>query len=286
MRYHPAVVAQKAATIQLLSDGRFTLGLGAGENLNEHVVGGDWPPVDVRHDMLDEALEIIRPLLAGETVTFRGTHLEAETAKLWDLPADGAPIGVAVSGPRVLRARRRARRRDDRGRAEARARRAVRRRRRHRQASHRPGRASATTPTRAPPASAPYEQFRWFTGGWTVHGRAARPEALRRRVEPRDARTTSPSRCRAAPTSTRHVEAVKKFVDAGLHPRRRRPDRRRPPGRVLRLGRGRAAPGPPRARLTTAVRRCEAGSGPAASRARPCRRSGWPPPRSVARSGG
>src|SRR5689334_456389 len=75
MRYHPAVVAQKAATIQSLSDGRFTLGVGAGENLNEHVIGRDWPAIDVRHDMLDEALQIIRALFSGDTVTFRGTHL-------------------------------------------------------------------------------------------------------------------------------------------------------------------------------------------------------------------
>src|SRR4029453_566282 len=68
MRYHPAVVAQKAATLQLLSDGRFTLGLGAGENLNEHAAGRPWPPADVRHDMLVEALSIIRPMLEGETV--------------------------------------------------------------------------------------------------------------------------------------------------------------------------------------------------------------------------
>src|ERR671916_832702 len=54
-RYHPAVVAQKAATLQILSDGRFTLGLGSGENLNEHVIGDGWPPVNVRHEMLDEA---------------------------------------------------------------------------------------------------------------------------------------------------------------------------------------------------------------------------------------
>ena len=56
MRYHPAVVAQKAATVQILSDGRFTLGLGAGENLNEHVIGRGWPPVNVRHEMLEEAV--------------------------------------------------------------------------------------------------------------------------------------------------------------------------------------------------------------------------------------
>jgi len=99
MRYHPAVVAQKAATIQLLTDGRFTLGVGAGENLNEHVAGGAWPPVDIRHDMLDEALQIIRRLFAGETVTFRGAHLSTENAKLWDLPPEPPRIGVAASGP-------------------------------------------------------------------------------------------------------------------------------------------------------------------------------------------
>src|SRR3954454_13392598 len=75
MRYHPAVVAQQAGTLQLLSDGRFTLGLGAGENLNEHVIGRGWPAADVRHEMLLDALAIIRPLLAGEPVTHRGTYL-------------------------------------------------------------------------------------------------------------------------------------------------------------------------------------------------------------------
>jgi alkanesulfonate monooxygenase SsuD/methylene tetrahydromethanopterin reductase-like flavin-dependent oxidoreductase (luciferase family) len=59
-RYHPAVVAQKAATLQIVSDGRFTLGLGSGENLNEHVTGDGWPPVSVRHEMLDEAIQVIR----------------------------------------------------------------------------------------------------------------------------------------------------------------------------------------------------------------------------------
>jgi G6PDH family F420-dependent oxidoreductase len=73
-RYHPAVVAQKAATMQLLSDGRFTLGLGAGENLNEHIVGGRWPIAGVRHEMLEEAVQIIRALWAGGTVTYRGKH--------------------------------------------------------------------------------------------------------------------------------------------------------------------------------------------------------------------
>src|SRR3954468_22608654 len=97
-RYHPAVVAQKAATIQLLSEGRFTLGLGAGENLNEHVVGGGWPSVDVRHEMFEEALEILRELFEGGYVTFHGDHYDVESAKLWDLPDEPVKIGVAVSG--------------------------------------------------------------------------------------------------------------------------------------------------------------------------------------------
>src|SRR5919112_2368554 len=97
-RYHPAVVAQQAATLQILSDGRFTLGLGAGENLNEHVVGAGWPPADVRHEMLGEALEIIGELFTGGYVNRTGTHFRVDSAKLWDCPEAGVPIAVAVSG--------------------------------------------------------------------------------------------------------------------------------------------------------------------------------------------
>lgn len=97
-RYHPAVVAQKAATLHLLSQGRFRLGLGSGENLNEHVVGGGWPPADVRHERLAEAVEIIRELFRGGHVTRHGTHFDVESARLWDLPDQPPPIGIAVSG--------------------------------------------------------------------------------------------------------------------------------------------------------------------------------------------
>jgi len=98
-RYHPALVAQQAATLQIVSDGRFTLGLGAGENLNEHVVGQGWPPADVRQEMLVEAIQIIRDLFDGDGYTnFRGEHFDVESAKLWDLPEKRVPIGVAVSG--------------------------------------------------------------------------------------------------------------------------------------------------------------------------------------------
>src|SRR4030088_3018547 len=85
IRYHPAVVAQKAATVQILSGNRFRLGLGAGENLNEHVVGKPWPAVGVRHAMLSEAVDIIKALLDGDRViNARGKYFEIESARLWD----------------------------------------------------------------------------------------------------------------------------------------------------------------------------------------------------------
>ncbi len=103
MRYHPAVVAQKTATVDLLSDGRFTLGLGAGENLNEHVVGRGWPPANVRHEMLEEAVTIIRALLDGGYVDFAGQHFRVDSAKVWDLPTQPIPIAVAVSGEQSVK---------------------------------------------------------------------------------------------------------------------------------------------------------------------------------------
>ncbi len=101
-RYHPAVVAQKAATLQLLADGRFILGLGSGENLNEHVTGEGWPPIDQRQDMLEEAVTIIRALHTGELVTWEGNYFRVDSARIWDLPEQGVPIGLAVSGDKGI----------------------------------------------------------------------------------------------------------------------------------------------------------------------------------------
>ncbi len=100
VRYHPAVIAQKAATMQLLSEGRFRLGLGSGENLNEHVVGAGWPSPQVRLEMLEEAIDIIRALFTGDNVNHQGAHFDVANARLWDLPDELPPIGVAVSGER------------------------------------------------------------------------------------------------------------------------------------------------------------------------------------------
>jgi G6PDH family F420-dependent oxidoreductase len=102
IRYHPAVVAQKAATVQLLAEGRFTLGLGSGENLNEHVVGQGWPGVKDRHKMLGEAIEIIRKLHTGDLVDHHGEYFQVDSARIWDLPDDPVEIGVAVGGGRAI----------------------------------------------------------------------------------------------------------------------------------------------------------------------------------------
>jgi G6PDH family F420-dependent oxidoreductase len=103
MRYHPAVVAQKAATMGVLSGGRFALGAGSGENLNEHVVGRGWPSRQVRHEMFGEALEIIRALLRGGYVSYRGRHFDVARARLYDLPDEPLPVYVAASGPSSVR---------------------------------------------------------------------------------------------------------------------------------------------------------------------------------------
>jgi G6PDH family F420-dependent oxidoreductase len=99
LRYHPAIIAQAAATLALLSDGRFTLGVGSGERLNEHVVGVGFPSVRDRHAMLREALEIIRLLWEGGYQSYDGRYLTLEDARVFDLPDELPPIAVAASGP-------------------------------------------------------------------------------------------------------------------------------------------------------------------------------------------
>jgi G6PDH family F420-dependent oxidoreductase len=99
IRYHPSIVAQGAATAAAMMPGRFFLGLGSGENLNEHVVGRGWPAPDVRLDMLEESVEVIRALWTGEMVTHRGRHFTVEHARLFTLPDAPPAVVIAASKP-------------------------------------------------------------------------------------------------------------------------------------------------------------------------------------------
>jgi G6PDH family F420-dependent oxidoreductase len=101
MRYHPAIIAQATATLGILTGNRFTLGLGSGERLNEHVVGLGWPGVAERHERFAEAIDIIQGLLKGELANYRGKHLKLDTARLFDLPTRKPPVIIAAGGPQA-----------------------------------------------------------------------------------------------------------------------------------------------------------------------------------------
>lgn len=98
-RQHPAIVAQASATLQAMYPGRFWLGIGSGEALNEHVVGGYWPEVPERIGRMFEAIEIIRKLFSGKDVKHKGEHYRMETMRLWTMPETPPPIYVATAGP-------------------------------------------------------------------------------------------------------------------------------------------------------------------------------------------
>lgn len=100
LRFHVTTLAQAAATVQTLSDGRFVLGLGTGENLNEHVVGEGWPAFDERLERLEEAVSMLRQLLGGQEVTRQGKYFSIDRAQLFDA-APELPIALAASGPRA-----------------------------------------------------------------------------------------------------------------------------------------------------------------------------------------
>jgi G6PDH family F420-dependent oxidoreductase len=98
MRIHPAIVAQAAATTSLLCDGRFFLGVGTGEQLNEHILGDRWVPADQRMDMLEEAVDVMRRLWTGDEVTHVGTHFRVENARIYSAPTESIPVHVSGFG--------------------------------------------------------------------------------------------------------------------------------------------------------------------------------------------
>jgi coenzyme F420-dependent glucose-6-phosphate dehydrogenase len=102
IRIHPAIIAQAAATAAAMMPGRFLLGLGTGENLNEHILGDRWPPADVRLEMLEEAVEVIRRLWKGGFQSHRGRYFTVENARIYTLPKELPPILVAAKGARSI----------------------------------------------------------------------------------------------------------------------------------------------------------------------------------------
>jgi G6PDH family F420-dependent oxidoreductase len=213
-RYHPAVVAQKAATMGLLSNGRFLLGLGSGENLNEHVAGW-WPPVNVRHEMLAEAVDIINALFDGGYVSFSGEHFQVDSAKLWDLPEQRVEIGVAVSGSQgvdlfapvvdhLISVEPQA---DLVAQWDA-------------AREGRPSRRIGQIPICWGPdpdecARIAHQQFRWFGSGWKVNAELPGPAGFAgatQFVTPEDVSASIP----CGPDLDRIVEAVQAYADAGF----------------------------------------------------------------------
>ena len=213
-RYHPAVVAQKAATMQLLTDGRFTLGLGAGENLNEHIVGGRWPIAGVRHEMLEEAVQIIRALWSGDTVTYRGKHFDVESAKVWDLPGSPPPLGVAVSGPSSCRVA--GRHADVMIAVEPRIELGEMFDAAGGAGKPRVGQiALSYDPDPQVAVKRAMDQFRWFTGNWRVNAELPVPasfDAASKTVREEDISTQMP----CGPDVERHLAGIRDFEAAGF----------------------------------------------------------------------
>jgi coenzyme F420-dependent glucose-6-phosphate dehydrogenase len=101
IRTHPAIIAQAAATAACLMPGRFFLGVGTGENLNEHILGDKWPPADTRLEMLEEAIEVMRLLWEGGQQSFEGNYYVVENARVYDLPDEPVQVMVAASGEKA-----------------------------------------------------------------------------------------------------------------------------------------------------------------------------------------
>jgi G6PDH family F420-dependent oxidoreductase len=103
VRIHPAVVAQAAATSAVMLGGKFVLGVGTGEALNEHILGSAWPTAGVRLEMLEEAVQVMRRLWEGGFVSHRGRHYTVDSARIYTLPDEPPPVYVSAFGPKSLR---------------------------------------------------------------------------------------------------------------------------------------------------------------------------------------
>ena len=214
MRYHPAIIAQAAATVGVLSEGRFVLGVGSGERLNEHVVGQNWPSAHIRLRMLSEAIEIIQLLWTGGYKSYDGVYFQLDTARVFDLPEKPIELFVAAGGVPAARL-----------------------------AANCAGGLCVTEPSTSLVAAytglggdksktwgqvvlswdenvadaqqTAFDQFRFTVGGWRVQSELPNPinfDAATTTVRPKDLTETIPCSPDAAP----HLQAIHKFVKSGV----------------------------------------------------------------------
>jgi G6PDH family F420-dependent oxidoreductase len=214
IRYHPAIIAQAAATIAAMSEGRFSLAIGAGERLNEHVTGAPWPSVPERHEMLAEAIEIFRALWSGGVHTLRLAHFTLDHAQIYDAPKQPIPIVVGVSGPHSVALA--AEKADGIMATEAKSDLVE----AYRKKAARPGpRYAEVTLGYAKSEEAAlktvHERFRFGALGWSVMSELPSVtsfEAATKFVRPEDMKESAG----LGPKPESHLKAIGKFVDAGF----------------------------------------------------------------------
>jgi G6PDH family F420-dependent oxidoreductase len=212
-RYHPAIVAQAAATVAILSDGRFHLGLGSGERLNEHVVGLGWPSVELRHEVLEEAVDMIRLLFEGETCSYGGEHLQLESARLFDLPDAPPEILIAAGGREAAELA--ARKGDGLMAAETSAELVAAYRKAGGEGSRYVEIGMCWAESEAAALRTMHRYARWSGLGWEVLPELATPKAFAaatKSVRPEDLAEDTPH----GPDPAKFVDAISKAVDAGF----------------------------------------------------------------------
>jgi G6PDH family F420-dependent oxidoreductase len=213
VRYHPAIIAQAAATLAIISGGRFTLGIGAGERLNEHIVGHGFPSVRGRHERLREALEIIRLLWSGGYQSYEGRHLQLEDARVFDLPETLPVIAVAASGPAAAKIA--ADLGDGLFATEPKADIVQHYRTAGGKGPHYAEVSVAWAADEQQAVQAVLDKSRWAVTGWKVMSELPNPvnfDAATTRVDEADVRRQFP----VGPDADTHLRAVRSYVDAGF----------------------------------------------------------------------
>ncbi|MET0547047.1 MAG: TIGR03557 family F420-dependent LLM class oxidoreductase [Caulobacterales bacterium] len=215
IRYHPAIVAQAAATIAAMSDNRFSLAIGAGERLNEHVTGERWPSLPERHDMLREAIDIFRALWSGGVQNYEGVHFIVDHARLYDLPEQDIPIIVGVSGKQSIQV---AIDGADGIMATEPKRELVEKvAQHHGAAAPRYGEvALCYADSEKEARKVAHERFKFAAFGWSVNSELPNPagfESAAKYVRPEDLNDS----ISAGPDVEMHVASIKKYIDAGFN---------------------------------------------------------------------